>query len=49
MLYNPDFNCTEFDTIRNAAWSNNLGHRGYLSLVIPFLITLLYSSITYPY
>ena len=27
MLYNPDFNCTEFDTIRNAAGSNNLGHR----------------------
>ena len=23
MLYNPDFNCTEFDTIRNAAGSNN--------------------------
>ena len=23
MLYNPNFNCTEFDTIRNAAGSNN--------------------------
>ena len=23
MLYNPSFNCTEFDTIRNAAGSNN--------------------------
>ncbi len=23
MLYNPDFNCTEFDTIKNAAGSNN--------------------------
>ena len=23
MLYNPDFNCTEFGTIRNAAGSNN--------------------------
>ena len=23
MLYNPHFNCTEFDTIRNAAGSNN--------------------------
>lgn len=23
MLYNPVFNCTEFDTIRNAAGSNN--------------------------
>ena len=23
MLYNPDFNCTEFGTIRNAARSNN--------------------------
>ena len=22
-LYNPNFNCTEFDTIRNAAGSNN--------------------------
>ena len=30
MLYNPDFNCTEFDTIRNAAGSNNLGHRAML-------------------
>ena len=24
MLYNPNFNCTEFDTIKNAAGSNNL-------------------------
>ena len=24
MLYNPNFNCTEFDTIRNAAGSNKL-------------------------
>ena len=23
MLYNPDFNCTEFGTIKNAAESNN--------------------------
>ena len=23
MLYNPNFNCTEFDTIRNSAGSNN--------------------------
>ena len=23
MLYNPNFNCTEFDTIKNAAGSNN--------------------------
>ena len=23
MLYNPNFNCTEFDTIRNAAGSHN--------------------------
>ena len=23
ILYNPDFNCTEFDTIRNQAGSNN--------------------------
>jgi len=23
MLYNPDFNCTEFGTIKNAAGSNN--------------------------
>ena len=23
MLYNPNFNCTEFDTIRNAAGRNN--------------------------
>ena len=23
LLYNPNFNCTEFDTIRNAAGSNN--------------------------
>ncbi len=23
MLYNPNFNCTEFDTIRKAAGSNN--------------------------
>ena len=23
MLYNPNFNCTEFDTIRNTAGSNN--------------------------
>ena len=22
-MYNPNFNCTEFDTIRNAAGSNN--------------------------
>ena len=24
MLYNPNFNCTEFDTIRNAAGSNKI-------------------------
>ena len=24
MLYNPNFKCTEFDTIRNQAGSNNL-------------------------
>ena len=23
MLYNPDFNCTEFGTIKNAAGNNN--------------------------
>ena len=39
MLYNPDFNCTEFGTIKNAAVSNNfvLSVRTWL---VPLNITL---------
>ena len=35
MLYNPNFNCTEFDTIRNAAGSNNFVL--YTKRTVPFV------------
>ena len=48
MLYNPSFNCTEFDTIRNAAGSNNFvlsvkawiertGAIGIMAMAKPFI------------
>ena len=33
MLYNPDFNCTEFGTIKNAAGSNNLSNMENLNAI----------------
>ena len=33
MLYNPDFNCTEFGTIKNAAGSNNLSNMENLNTI----------------
>ena len=33
MLYNPDFNCTEFGTIKNAAGSNNLSYMENLNAI----------------
>ena len=33
MLYNPDFNCTEFCTIKNAAGSNNLSNMENLNAI----------------
>ena len=34
MLYNPDFNCTEFGTIKNAAGSNNLSNMENLNAIL---------------
>ncbi len=33
MLYNPDFNCTEFGTIKNAAGSNSLSNMENLNAI----------------
>ncbi len=42
MLYNPDFNCTEFGTIKNAAGSNNfvLSVKTWIEVPVPSAFVL---------